>query len=225
MVERANRIIELSLSAFVSKNKRDWDEQIYLLMMAEKCSEHESPGVSSCEMGFGRTINLPVNLVLESHMIIAISNYKPTTLKNQLTLFQLNMDANQWMLRHQIVITNSRAGVHGRCIPNLINLFLPFHLHYLHPPLPHFSHRHPLLHLNELYSTQLVLVPMFRSPLHNSLNKKQLGCKPLENRTHLDYNPPPPVLTMGRTQHSIKRKMTLLIPPNLLVQLNQPYPI
>ncbi|VDI21707.1 Hypothetical predicted protein [Mytilus galloprovincialis] len=42
MVEKSNSTIETMLSAFVSKHQRDWDEYIYLLMLAYRSSEHES---------------------------------------------------------------------------------------------------------------------------------------------------------------------------------------
>ena len=64
MVEKSNSTIETMLSAFVSKHQRDWDEYIYLLMLAYRSAEHESIGMSPCSMLFGREVNLPVDLVL-----------------------------------------------------------------------------------------------------------------------------------------------------------------
>ncbi|CAC5414109.1 unnamed protein product [Mytilus coruscus] len=64
MVEKSNSTIETMLSAFVSKHQRDWDEYIYLLMLAYRSSEHESLGTSPCSILFGREVNLPVNLIL-----------------------------------------------------------------------------------------------------------------------------------------------------------------
>ena len=64
MVEKSNSTIETMLSAFVSKHQRDWDEYIYLLMLAYRSSEHESLGTSPCSMLFGREVNLPVDLIL-----------------------------------------------------------------------------------------------------------------------------------------------------------------
>ncbi|VDI75512.1 Hypothetical predicted protein [Mytilus galloprovincialis] len=49
---------------FKSKHQRDWDEYIYLLMLAYQSSEHESLGTSPCSLLFGREVNLPVDLVL-----------------------------------------------------------------------------------------------------------------------------------------------------------------
>ncbi|CAC5374212.1 unnamed protein product [Mytilus coruscus] len=64
MVEKPNSTIETMLSAFVSKHQRDWDEYIYLLMLAYRSSEHESLGTSPYSMLFGREVNLPVDLIL-----------------------------------------------------------------------------------------------------------------------------------------------------------------
>ncbi|CAG2223500.1 unnamed protein product [Mytilus edulis] len=64
MVEKSNSTIETMLSAFVSKHQRDWDEYIYLLMLAYRSSEHESLGTSPCSMLFGKEVNLPVDLIL-----------------------------------------------------------------------------------------------------------------------------------------------------------------
>ena len=64
MVERANHTIEKMLSCFVSENQKDWDEYILLLMMAYRAAEHETTKVSPYEMMFGRSINLPIDLVI-----------------------------------------------------------------------------------------------------------------------------------------------------------------
>ena len=64
MVEKFNSTVETMLSAFVSKNQRDWDEYVYILMLAYRSAEHESLGTSPCSMMFGREINLPIDLVL-----------------------------------------------------------------------------------------------------------------------------------------------------------------
>lgn len=65
MVERANRTIENMLAAFVSVNQNDWDEYIYLLMLAYRSSEHESTGFSPCQMVFAKQPTLPIDLILE----------------------------------------------------------------------------------------------------------------------------------------------------------------
>jgi hypothetical protein len=64
MIERANRTIENMLSAFVSKNQKDWDDLLPLLMLAYRSAAHESTGISPCEMVFGRSIILPIDLIL-----------------------------------------------------------------------------------------------------------------------------------------------------------------
>ena len=64
MVERANRTIENMLASFVSDNQNDWDEHIYLLMLAYRSSEHESIGVSPYEMLFAHPPTLPIDLIL-----------------------------------------------------------------------------------------------------------------------------------------------------------------
>ena len=62
MVERLNATIENMLASFVSENQKDWDEYVFLLMMAYR-AVHETTKVSPYEMMFGRTINLPIDLV------------------------------------------------------------------------------------------------------------------------------------------------------------------
>jgi hypothetical protein len=64
MVERANRTIQSMLTAFVSENQSDWDEHIYLLMLAYRSSEHESTGVSPYQMLFAKQPTLPIELIL-----------------------------------------------------------------------------------------------------------------------------------------------------------------
>jgi transposase InsO family protein len=64
MVERFNATIENMLASFVSENQKDWDEYICLLMMAYQVAVHETTKVSPYEMMFGRTINLPIDLVI-----------------------------------------------------------------------------------------------------------------------------------------------------------------
>ena len=64
MVEKSNSTIETMLSVFVSKHQRDWNDYIYLLMLAYRSAEHESLGTSPCSILFDREINLPIDLVL-----------------------------------------------------------------------------------------------------------------------------------------------------------------
>ena len=46
MIEQFNSTLETMLSAFVRENQRDWDEYVYLLMLAYRSSEHESIGTA-----------------------------------------------------------------------------------------------------------------------------------------------------------------------------------
>ena len=64
MVERANATILNMLSSFVADNQKDWDDYIYLVMMAYRASAHETTKVSPYEMMFGRSVNLPIDLVI-----------------------------------------------------------------------------------------------------------------------------------------------------------------
>ena len=64
MVEQLNATIENMLASFVSENQKDWEEYIFLLMMAYRAAVHETTKVSPDEMMFGRTINLPIDLVI-----------------------------------------------------------------------------------------------------------------------------------------------------------------
>ncbi|CAC5409374.1 unnamed protein product [Mytilus coruscus] len=65
------------LSAFVSKNQKDWDDYIALLMMAYRSSEHQTTEISPYEMVFGRQITLPVDMA----MGVPSSNYELPTYK------------------------------------------------------------------------------------------------------------------------------------------------
>lgn len=64
MVDKFNATIENMLASFVFENQKDWDEHIFLLMMAYRSAVHETTKVSPYEMMFGRTINLPIDLVI-----------------------------------------------------------------------------------------------------------------------------------------------------------------
>ena len=78
LVERANRTIENMLASFVSQNQKDWDEHLPLLMLAYRSAQHETTGVSPCEMMFGRHVSLPADLVLgrlQSEKTLEMSEY------------------------------------------------------------------------------------------------------------------------------------------------------
>ena len=52
------------LTSFVSKNQKDWDKRLPLLMLAYRSAQHETTGVSPCKMMFGRYVSLPADLEL-----------------------------------------------------------------------------------------------------------------------------------------------------------------
>lgn len=52
------------LSKFVSKNQKDWDQYLPVLMMAYRSSVHESMGFTLNEMMFGHEVLRPLDLVI-----------------------------------------------------------------------------------------------------------------------------------------------------------------
>ena len=64
MIERMNRTLKNMLMSFVSKNQKDWDVHIPLLMMAYRSSVHEATGMSPSLMMLGREIRLPVDIAM-----------------------------------------------------------------------------------------------------------------------------------------------------------------
>ena len=58
------KLLKNMLSTFVSTNKRDWDEHILLLVLANRAAVHEFTGVSPAKMFFGRPISLPIDVLL-----------------------------------------------------------------------------------------------------------------------------------------------------------------
>ena len=65
MVERFNRTLAAMLSAYVSENHRDWDEQLPYVTMAYRSTEHETTGMSPNMLMFGREVSTPLDLVYE----------------------------------------------------------------------------------------------------------------------------------------------------------------
>src|SRR5206468_10472353 len=55
MVERMNRTLLNSLSAFVSDHQRDWDLCTPLVLLAYRTAVHEATKVTPCEAMLGRT--------------------------------------------------------------------------------------------------------------------------------------------------------------------------
>lgn len=63
LVERLNRTIEDMLSKVISKNQKDWEEYLPLVMYAYRSSVQESTGESPAMMMLGREVELPVDLL------------------------------------------------------------------------------------------------------------------------------------------------------------------
>lgn len=59
-----NRTLKNMLMSFVSKNQKDWDQHIPLLVMAYRSSVHEATGVSPSMLMLAREIRLPIDLVI-----------------------------------------------------------------------------------------------------------------------------------------------------------------
>ncbi len=64
MVERQNKVIQNMLSMFVATNQRDWDVHLPYMMMAYRSATHESVKCSPNEMVFGRSVELPIDIIL-----------------------------------------------------------------------------------------------------------------------------------------------------------------
>ncbi|CAC5383596.1 unnamed protein product [Mytilus coruscus] len=67
LVERYNRTLENTSSKYISKNQRDWNEQLPWALMAYNSSEHETTKFSSSMLMLGREIQLPVDLIYGPH--------------------------------------------------------------------------------------------------------------------------------------------------------------
>ena len=65
MVERFNKTLATMLSAYVSENHRDWDENIPYVLMAYQATEHESTGYSPNMLMLGRETGTPLDLIYE----------------------------------------------------------------------------------------------------------------------------------------------------------------
>ena len=63
MVERMNRTLLNSLSAFVSDHQRDWDLCTPLVLLAYRTAVHEATKVTPCEAMLGRTLRGPLELI------------------------------------------------------------------------------------------------------------------------------------------------------------------
>ena len=65
MVERFNRTLATMLTAYVSTNQRDWDDQLPYVMMAYRSAEHETTSMSPNMLMFGREVSTPLDLMFE----------------------------------------------------------------------------------------------------------------------------------------------------------------
>ena len=69
-VERFNRRLAAMLTAYVSDNPRDWDEQLPYVMMAYGSAEHETTGMSPNMLMFGQEVSTPIDLMFEMPLMI-----------------------------------------------------------------------------------------------------------------------------------------------------------
>ena len=70
MVERFNRTLATMLTAYVSTNHKDWDEQLPFVMMAYRSSDHETTGMSPNMFMFGREVSTPLDLMFEMPSLV-----------------------------------------------------------------------------------------------------------------------------------------------------------
>ena len=61
------------LSGFVSKNQKDWDDYISLLMIAYRSSEHQTTEISPYELVLSRQTTLPVDMAMG--FLVQIMNF------------------------------------------------------------------------------------------------------------------------------------------------------
>ena len=64
MKEQACPSVQAMLSAYVAQNKKDWDWNVPLLMMAYRSSIHDTTKCTPSAMTLGREIRLPIYLML-----------------------------------------------------------------------------------------------------------------------------------------------------------------
>ena len=65
MVERFNCTLAAMLSAYVSNNQRDWDDQLPYVTMAYCSTEHETTGLSPNMLMFGCEVSTQLDLMFE----------------------------------------------------------------------------------------------------------------------------------------------------------------
>jgi hypothetical protein len=66
MVERYLKTVEEHLRKVVSSHQWDWDERATLFLMAYRASTHETTGMTTANMVFGRERRLPCDLMFGS---------------------------------------------------------------------------------------------------------------------------------------------------------------
>lgn len=64
MIERFNRTVVQMLKKCIRSDQRDWDTRVPCLMMAYRCSVHDSTKQSPCRMMLGHQLRRPVDLVV-----------------------------------------------------------------------------------------------------------------------------------------------------------------
>ena len=65
MVERFNRTLCAMLSTFIEENHRNWDTLLPNVMMAYRCTEHETTGMSPNMLMLGRETSTPLDISFE----------------------------------------------------------------------------------------------------------------------------------------------------------------
>ncbi|MCG8033048.1 MAG: DDE-type integrase/transposase/recombinase, partial [Candidatus Thiodiazotropha taylori] len=70
MVERFNRTLATMLSAYVSENHKDWDNQLPYVMMAYRSTDHETTSMSPNMLMLGREVSTPLDLMYEMPSLI-----------------------------------------------------------------------------------------------------------------------------------------------------------
>ena len=65
MVERFNGMLATMLTAYVSSNQKDWDEQLPYVMMAYRSANHETTGMIPNRLMCGREVSTPLILMYE----------------------------------------------------------------------------------------------------------------------------------------------------------------
>lgn len=93
MVERANQSIQNMIASYISDKQDDWDEHIFLLMIAYRSSVHETSGVSPdmIDMALG-------SLVREERLSATDHAYQ---------LEQRLLDVHEFARKHRTLVSDS----------------------------------------------------------------------------------------------------------------------